>query len=358
MRDPGPSLRFKLALSYAAFVIVVGIVLFAVGLLVLRFVPDNYGYDIAGNPVPSRGALLEVFVRYAGWALAGLAVLGVGGGWLVAGWMLRPLDRIGDVVGRTRGGSLAGRIRLAGRRDELTDLADGFDDMLDRVEGAVEAERRFAANASHELRTPLAVTRTMLEVARAEPGELDVDRLLARLAETNDRSIAVTEALLALARADRGGMDLQRVDLAAVAAVEAGAAQSDAARTGIALTADLQPSFVSGHPDLLAQLTGNLLRNAVAYNRPEGFVHLQVVTTGHGVVLAVSNSGPIVGRALATTLTEPFVRGAGRARSSGDGAGLGLALVAAIVRAHDGDLELAPRVEGGLDVRVMMPSAS
>ena len=114
------------------------------------------------------------------------------------------LDRVFGEVAELWDGRLDLRIHLPGPRDELTDLADTFDAMLDRVEQTIDEERRFAANASHELRTPHAIIRTMVEVTQADPAGRDVEMLLQRIGATNERAIAATDALLALARAGRG----------------------------------------------------------------------------------------------------------------------------------------------------------
>ena len=98
-----------------------------------------------------------------------LLVLGLMGGWILAGRMLTPLTRITDATRIAANGSLSHRIRLPGRSDEFRELADAFDAMLTRLEAHVAEQRRFAANASHELRTPLAITQTLLDVARNDP---------------------------------------------------------------------------------------------------------------------------------------------------------------------------------------------
>jgi two-component system, OmpR family, sensor histidine kinase VanS len=135
-------------------------------------------------------------------ASAFLLVLGLGGGWFLAGRMLAPQTRITDATRLAATGSLSHRIRLPGRRDEFRELADAFDGMLARLEAHVAEQRRFAANASHELRTPLAITRTILEVAREDP-DRDSGELVDRLHAVNTRAIDLTEALLLLTRADQ-----------------------------------------------------------------------------------------------------------------------------------------------------------
>jgi len=343
----------KLALSYAGFLVVAGIAIFAVGFLVLRFVPDGALYDRDGW-VPNQGDLLEVFVKYAWWAMGLLLIVGLFGGWLLAGVVLRPLDRITDAAARARDGDLDFRVALPGRRDELTDLADTLDAMLDRVERTIDEERRFAANASHELRTPHAVIRTMVEVARADPHGRDIDVVLERIGETNERAIASIEALLALARVGRGHeLETSPVDLAALAAEAVDAARTDASARGIRIDTALEPCTVTGDRVLLARLAENLVGNAITHNIDGGWVRISVTSRG---VLAVENSGGVVAPEVAPTLVEPFVRGAGRTRPDKDhGAGLGLAIVASIARAHSGTLSVTAPPTGGLHVRVALP---
>jgi two-component system sensor histidine kinase VanS len=218
-RPRGLSVRIKLALSYAGFVVLAGVALLLVGVFLLRFVPEGAVFASTGGWAPNRSDLLEVLFRYTGWALALLVVFGLVGGWLLAGVMLRPLGRITDAARRVRDGEFSSRVTLPGRRDELTELADAFDAMLERVQHTIDEERRFAANASHELRTPHAVIRTMVEVARADPEGRDVEVLLERVASTNDRAIATTEALLTLARVGRGAtLQTETFDLSALLA--------------------------------------------------------------------------------------------------------------------------------------------
>ncbi|MCK6065048.1 MULTISPECIES: sensor histidine kinase [Microbacterium] len=357
-RPPGLSVRVKLTLSYAGFLLVAGVALFAVGFLLLRFVPDANIQDLSGLFVPNRSDLMEVFVRYAWWALIALLAFGLAGGWVLAGFVLRPLGRITEVARRARDGSLGSRIRLPGRRDELTDLADAFDALLERVQHTIDEERRFAANASHELRTPHTIVRTLVEVAQADPAGRDVDLLLARIGETNDRAIATTEALLSLARVGRGdALERERVDLAAIAAEAVTDVAADATAADVRIDTALSPAAVTGNATLLARLAGNLVHNAVIHNGTGGRVRVTTMDAPGGASLEVVNTGAVIDPAVAATLTEPFVRGAGRARGSDgpQGSGLGLALVAAIVHAHRGTLEVIARREGGLHVRVTLP---
>src|SRR4051812_31789010 len=211
-RAPGLSVRLKLTLSYAAFLMLAGAVLLAAGYFSLsRGVHPGVIFI-----VQSHGDLLRSFAPTAAIVMAFLLAFGLLGGWLLAGRMLAPLTRITDATRVAATGSLSHRIRLDGRSDEFRELADAFDAMLARLEAHVGEQQRFAANASHELRTPLAITQTLLEVARKDPGR-DPRELVDRLLAVNARAIELTEALLLLSRADQRSDAGEAVDLSLLA---------------------------------------------------------------------------------------------------------------------------------------------
>ncbi|WP_243077195.1 HAMP domain-containing sensor histidine kinase [Microbacterium sp. SS28] len=355
-RPPGLSVRQKLALSYAGFLMVAGFLLLAVvWVFLLRYVPRDAVPTIGGF-VPGRDDLIRAFLPAAGWMLVFLLAFGLVGGWILAGRMLAPLERITDAARRAASGSLSHRIALPGAQDEFRELADAFDAMLARLEAQIAEQRRFAANASHELRTPLAISQTLLEVARSDP-DSDTAQLLERLSAINARSIELTEALLLLSRADQQAFAKERVDLSLLAEEGAETLLPLAEQRGITLetTGDLTP--VEGSPALLLQLTTNLIHNAIVHNLPTGgTVHVGTTARAGRGILTVENTGEKLTPALVATLAEPFQRGAERAKSGTHaGVGLGLAIVAAIVRAHGGSLTLAPRDAGGLRVTVELP---
>ena len=204
-RAPGLSVRLKLTLSYAGFLMLAGaLLLAAVWVFLLRYVPDRATLiDASDNSTrdvfPIRSNLLHVFAPRAAAVFAFLLVFGLVGGWILAGRMLGPVTRITDATRRAADGSLSHRIQLEGRNDEFRELADSFDAMLARLEVHVAEQRRFAANASHELRTPLAITHALLDVARNDP-DRDTGELVDRLHVVNARAIDLTEALLLLSR--------------------------------------------------------------------------------------------------------------------------------------------------------------
>ena len=218
-RAPGLSVRLKLTLSYAGFLMVAGgLVLAAVWVVVLRYIPDG----ALSHMHPSwwflvdRSDPLHGFGSVAAIVLTFLLIFGLLGGWLLAGRMLAPLARITDATRTAATGSLSHRIRLPGRRDEFRELADAFDAMLGRIEAHVAEQQRFAANASHELRTPLAITQTLLDVARNDQNRGN-DELVDRLHAVNTRAIDLTEALLLLSRADQRSFSREPADLSLLA---------------------------------------------------------------------------------------------------------------------------------------------
>ena len=354
MRSRGLSVRVRLALSYAAVVIVTGACLLAVvWVFLLRYVPEGPIPGATGF-VPNKGDLVRAFAPRAAWAFAFLVVLGSVGGWLLAGRMLAPLRQITRATRAASGGSLSHRIRMPGRQDEFRELADAFDEMLGRLEAHVEEQRRFAANASHELRTPLAVTRTVLDVVIRDP-QADVPAALERLRRTNARAIALTEALLALSRAERGPGETEPVDLSLAAEEAAETLLGLAEARGVEVTVEGSAAVAVGSPALLGQLVTNLVHNAIVHNVPGGRVRVRTAVDTEAV-LTVENTGPIVPAEMLATITEPFQRGAERTRGDGhDGAGLGLAIARRIVESHRGSLRLAARPSGGLRVEVRLP---
>jgi two-component system, OmpR family, sensor histidine kinase VanS len=359
-REPGLSVRLKLTLSYAGFLMIAGaLMLGAVWVFLLRGYPASYLTPRLSNLPrvfdPSNFGP-GVFGTAAVVVMAFLLLFGLVGGWLLAGRMLAPLTRITDATRTAAMGSLSHRIRLEGRNDEFRELADAFDAMLAQLEAQVAEQQRFAANASHELRTPLAVTQTLLDVARKDPHR-DNGELVERLNAVNARAIDLTEALLLLSRADQRSFTRERVDLSLIAeeATETLLPLAEERGLTIETSGEVTPT-VGSHP-LLLQLTTNLVHNAIVHNLPEGGT-VWVTTSGHpeGVVLTVENTGDQLTPQLVSTLDEPFQRGTRRIRTDHAGVGLGLALVKSITQAHDGTLTLTPRDAGGLRVTVQLPA--
>ena len=358
-RAPGVSVRLKLTLSYAGFLMLAGALLLAVvWVFLLRYVPDGYAIRTPEGRYPGQVDLLRAFVPAAGVALVVLLGVGLVGGWVLAGRMLAPLSRITDATRLAAGGSLAHRIRLDGRQDEFRELADAFDTMLARLEAQVAEQRRFAANASHELRTPLAITQTLLDVAREDPLR-DHGELVDRLQVVNSRAIDLTEALLLLSRADRRSFTREPVDLSLIAEEAAETLLPLAEARGVTIETSGDAAATIGSRALVLQMATNLLHNAIVHNVPGGgSVQVTTAARPEGVTLTVENTGDRLSPQLVATLTEPFRRGTERIRGDHAGVGLGLAIVMSIVQAHDGILTLTPRAAGGLRVVVDLPAAA
>lgn len=356
-RAPGPSVRLKLTLSYAGFIMVVGVLLLgAVLVFYLYYLPDGWIHTSTGQLWIDRSLLLAAFAPFMAVVLVFLLVSGLLGGWFLAGRMLDPLTRITAATRMAANGSLTHRIRLPGRSDEFRELADAFDTMLTRLEAHVTEAQRFAANASHELRTPLAITQTMLEVARNDEHR-DTGELVDRLYAVNTRAIDLTEALLLLSRADQGAFTRAPADLSLIAEEATETLLSLAEEHGVGLETAGDVAVVSGSPALLLQMTMNLVHNAIVHNLPDhGTVWVETETIQGKVILTVENTGDQLTPQLVATLVEPFQRGTERIRAHHAGVGLGLAIVDSITRAHAGILTLAPRPGGGLCVTVQLPA--
>jgi two-component system sensor histidine kinase VanS len=360
------SVRLKLTLSYAGFVMVAGALLLAtVWVFLLRYVPNSPAMPPIpdmGRPIfvngPSRHDLVRAFVPRAAEVLAFLLVFGLLGGWILAGRMLAPLTRITEAARMAANGSLSHRIGLQGRKDEFRELADVFDTMLARLEAHVTEQQRFAANASHELRTPLAISQALLDVARSDPAR-DQGELIERLHAVNSRAIDLTEALLLLSRADRRSFTRESVDLSLIAEEAAETLLPLAEQRQITLGVTGEPAPTIGSPALILRMVTNVVQNAIVHNLPAGgTVTVHTESRQNVSTLRIENTGHPLSAELVPTLTEPFQRGTERIRTDGHaGVGLGLAIVDSIVRAHDGTLDLTPRHTGGLLVTIRLPGA-
>jgi two-component system sensor histidine kinase VanS len=347
------SVRLKLTLSYAGFLMLAGAVLLAAGYFSLsRGVHPGVIFIVRSHADLWRG-----FAPIAAIVMAFLLVFGLLGGWFLAGRMLAPLTRITDATRTAANGSLAHRIRLPGRSDEFRELADAFDRMLARLEAHVAEQQRFAANASHELRTPLAITQTLLDVARSDPNR-DNGELVERLHVVNSRAIDLTEALLLLSRADQRSFAREHADLSLIAEEAAETLLPLAEQRGLTIKTSGDATPTIGSPALLLQMATNLVHNAIVHNLP-GHGTVWVTTSAHpkAVALTVENTGEKLTPQVVSTLAEPFQRGGRRIRTDHAGVGLGLAIVKSIAQAHDGTITLDPRAAGGLCVAVQLPAA-
>jgi signal transduction histidine kinase len=295
-------------------------------------------------------------------SLIGLAVMTATSGalgWVMAGRVLRPVKAITGAARRASGRHLGERVGLRGPRDELKELADTFDEMLDRLDTAFSSQRRFVADASHELRTPLTLMRTAIDVTLAKPNRSkeQVEAMAATVRRSVDNAERLIDALLALAVSERDPTDMELVDLATVVEDALDDAGELVQQRGIRVTANLDEAQVNGDSTLMERLASNLVENAVRHNLDGGWIDIRTRTDGESACLEISNSGQLIASQLTESLFEPFRR-AGERTTNAKGVGLGLAIVRAIVTAHRGAVTARSRTEGGLTLSVSLPRAN
>jgi signal transduction histidine kinase len=252
------------------------------------------------------------------------------------------------------GENLGERIGLEGPADELKELADTFDGMLARLDGAFGSQRHFVANASHELRTPLAIMRTEVDVALADPDASveDLRRMGDAVRETVDRCERLIEGLLMLARSEAATGREEPADLASLAADCITDLHARAEEAHVEIRDELEPAWTRGEPALLERMIANLIDNGIRHNEPDGFLRVSTRTEGSHVHVIVANGGPRISPAEAATLTDAFRR----LDRGGGGFGLGLSIVRSVVEAHGGVLEIEAPASGGLQIHISLPA--
>jgi signal transduction histidine kinase len=310
-----------------------------------------YANGVQAGAAAQRGTTLTHLLTYSLLTLAGVILLAAVAGWIVAGRILRPVHRLTAAARAASEQNLSQRIALQGPRDELRELADTFDNMLERLDRAFASQRQFIANASHELRMPLTVMRTAIDVVLAKP-EPTRDELISMATDVRqgvDHAERLVEALLVLARNDQTRTLTDPLDLAAVAedALEG--------RTANAVTTitTLDEAPVTGDGVLLERLVTNLLDNAERYNIAGGTVSISTATDHGASLVRVINTGRVVPPDQVERLFLPFTRQDDRIGH--DGVGLGLTLVSSIAAVHGGTVDATAVPTGGLDISVRLP---
>ena len=298
----------------------------------------------------SRSQTLHDLELYSILGLVVMTGASVGASWLLAGRALRPLRDITDAAGRASRDTLGQRIDLPAGGAELKNLADTFDEMLDRLDAAFAAQERFVADASHELRTPLAALRTVVDVtlAKEDPTRAQLDRMGGDVRSLLDQSEALIGALLVMSRSEARATASERIDLAAV--VES--ALETVPEATMTVERDLTPAPVSGDPLLIQRAVANLVDNAVTHNDERRWVRATTFSSEAESGVTIETTGPLVAESDAAQLFRPFYRAAAR---TGNGHGLGLAIVRSVALAHGGRCEATPRSEGGLAVTMWLP---
>jgi signal transduction histidine kinase len=360
------TIRTRLALVYGGLFLVAGILMLTVtyGLVAQQLPGAPKGGLISGNsllgastPQPTAttnpllvgggtaGAIqtrhdaLVALLTQGGIALGIVGASAVAFGWLIAGRLLQPLQRMTETARRIADSPAADsglheRIALVGPQDEIKELADTFDTMIARLDKSFDGQRRFVANASHELRTPLTLNRALLEVAVHRPtASPEIIALGETLLEVNARHERLIDGLLLLTRSEPEVTERAYVDLADI--VEHVASQLPDGPVTVTVEAGEAPT--TGNPVLLERLVHNLLENGLRYNLAGGgWVRVATGSREDGsAFLTVSNTGPVIPRYEVPALFEPFRRlGTQRLSGASPGAGLGLSIVEAVAGAH------------------------
>ncbi|MFB7596221.1 sensor histidine kinase [Streptomyces sp. NPDC056160] len=380
-----PTIRIRLTLLYGGMFLIAGILLLSIIYLLaanalnvgselpFKIVSGQVSSQTCNFPNPTtadelnhamnecanqqRQHALDDLLSRSLLALLGLAVIAFAFGYAMAGRVLAPLGRITRTARAVAGSDLSRRIELDGPDDELKELADTFDDMLERLQRAFTAQQRFVGNASHELRTPLAINRTLLEVHLSDPhAPVELQQLGKTLLATNERSEQLVEGLLLLARSDNQIVERKPVDLAEVASQAIDQVHAEAEAKGVEIRGERKPAVVQGNGVLLERIALNLLQNAVRYNvAEEGWVEVTTDVQHGQAVLVVTNTGPVVPAYEVDNLFEPFRRLRTERTGSDKGVGLGLSIVRSVARAHGGHIAAQPREGGGLVMRVTLP---
>jgi signal transduction histidine kinase len=306
-----------------------------------------------------RNADLRVLAIVSVLALAIMAAISMGLGWLIAGRVLRPLRTITSAARDISATNLHQRLALVGPDDEFKELGDTFDGLLGRLEASFQSQRQFVANASHELRTPLARLKTLAQVALADP-DASVESLRAshqRVLASEQQLEELIDALLSLASSELSREHREPVDLGALTQEVIASRQVDIEHRHLQLDATLDPARTEGNPQLLERLATNLIDNAIRHNIHGGRVDVMTTTRVGQAILSIANSGPVIAAEELDRLQQPFQR-LGPARTNhGDGHGLGLSIVHAIATAHGATLSVHPQPAGGLRVEVRFPNA-
>ena len=387
LRLPRRTIRLRLALLYGGVFFVSGAILLALiygavahthrgyaQVLPAPLIHSSSSQAVSPSPLPpgvegvkvsvvdsdQRIADLQVLAIVSALALAVMAAVSMGLGWLIAGRVLRPLRTITTAARDISATDLHKRLALTGPDDEFKELGDTFDGLLARLDASFHSQRQFVANASHELRTPLARLKTLVQVTLADPNATPESLRAAheRVLASEEQLERLIEALLNLAGSERALDRREPVDLTAVTHEVLAGRRPEIERRSLQLNTTLGPAGVEGNPQLVERLVANLIDNAIAHNLAGGRIDVTTATEAGQTVLSVANDGPVIGPEELYRLQQPFQRFGAARTTHGDGHGLGLSIVHAIATAHGATLAVHPQPAGGLHVTVRFPNPS
>ncbi|GGZ15025.1 sensor protein CutS [Streptomyces inusitatus] len=378
--------RTRLTLLYGALFTLSGIVLLGILFLLVSQSPKSVFHEIKRGPGPAvtvdpgpgpasgpltdlgkemreqadrqRHAELRNLLVHSGIALAIMTLISLALGWLLANRVLRPLSTMNTTIQRISARNLHERLAAEGPPDEMKALSDTVDGLLERLETALAAHKRFVANAAHELRTPLTLEHALIEemLIDREAGRDELRKTFQRVLEICQQQGRLLESLLTLTTGERGLDRREPLDLSELTGQVLDAARAELDVRGLSLATRIgpAPAAVLGDPALVERLIANLLDNATDYNVPGGSVEIECGVREGRAVVSVVNTGREVPAEQLERLFEPFHRLDRTAGRDGHH-GLGLSIVRAIALAHDASLAVSARPGGGLSVQVSFP---
>lgn len=318
---------------------------------------------IFGESLGDRADALHQFLVL--YVLAGPAALlaSSGGGWLLAGAALRPVERLRRRAESISHTDASARLPVPPTGDELTRLATTLNDLLVRMHAALEREHRFVDYASHELRTPLAILKAELDLAASRPRSIEeLTATLQAAARETDRLVDLARDLLVLARVRGGRLPLHRreVDLRQLLSEAVAPLRSRARDQGVEIDVRAGDSTVLLDPVRVRSAVQNLVENALEHGR--GAVVVSAESTTGRITIDVVDQGPGFAAEVLDAAFEPFTRSRPAAAGPDDaagasGSGLGLAIVRAVAEAHGGVARAANDPAGGTSVRIELETA-
>lgn len=305
------------------------------------------------RPVPFFGEAPNRYFRYAALLLTALFLC-----WALARYIASPVRKISTATQEFAEGKLDTRVagKLGSRRDELSNLAEDFDDMAERIESLITSQQRLSRDVSHELRSPLARMNVALELARKKV-DGDAAPLLERIENESLRLNEMIARILTLSKLESGSNDFERREFDLKKLVEQTVADADfeaqAKGKAVRLTG-ADAGAIMGSESLVRSAVENVLRNAVRYTREQTSVDVSLRSVGDEMKIRIVDHGGGVPEPELKNLFKPFYRvGEARERSAG-GIGLGLAIAEQAAKAHGGTIAASNKGDG-LEIVIVLP---
>jgi two-component system, OmpR family, sensor kinase len=322
--------------------------------------PTNEGrplFVVVGSTLDQQRHVLSSFVVLLLVGSLGALALTSAGAWFLTGAALRPIDRMRGEAAAISVSDPGRRLPVPDTNDEVARLGATLNEMLDRLEEALGAERRLLDDASHELRTPLAILKAELDLAlsRARTPE-ELEDALRSASEETDRVARLAEDLLVLSRSKQGRLEIrrQKISLGDLLERVCAAHRARAEDAGVRIELVSPSANVSVDPVRLRQALDNVLDNALRYS-PAGSAIRVVSHASEGTVrVVVEDEGIGFQESVLGTAFEPFIRDDSGAVNRHEGAGLGLAIVLAVAKAHGGAASTENLPEGGARVSMSL----